>query len=166
MNIDFEEIFKKLEEKARSISLDGDSLKELLNKAKVKIEDNQELMEVIEELKLFIELIGDYLSGRYRQLSMSAIITMVVALIYLISPIDLIPDFLIGGLLDDIAVILYAAKKVGKELEAYKKWKKEEDNIIDEDDFNKEFVEETDQFKEEDLDEDIFVKDDNIFTSR
>lgn len=41
------------------------------------------------------------------------------ALIYLISPIDAVPDALPGGLLDDVAVILVAAKQIVDVLRKY-----------------------------------------------
>jgi uncharacterized membrane protein YkvA (DUF1232 family) len=49
-------------------------------------------------------------------------ITMIIALLYIISPIDLIPDgipFL--GMLDDVLVAGYALKQVADELARYKK---------------------------------------------
>ena len=46
-----------------------------------------------------------------------------VGLIYLVTPIDLIPDFAIGGFIDDAAVIAYILKKIQTELEIYKEWK-------------------------------------------
>jgi uncharacterized membrane protein YkvA (DUF1232 family) len=56
-------------------------------------------------------------------------------LIYLVNPIDIIPDFLIGGFVDDAAVIAYILKKITIEITAYKNWKslkrEEDDNMIE-----------------------------------
>ena len=47
-------------------------------------------------------------------------------------PIDLIPDFLIGGFIDDAMVIGYVVKKTSDELDLYKKWKAIQADIIEE----------------------------------
>lgn len=182
MNIDFDEIFKKFEKKAKDLSLDKEGLENLLEKVKDKIKSNRELNEIFDETKLFLDMLNDWIHGRYKNLSTSSIVTMIVSLIYLISPIDLIPDFLPGGFLDDIAVIYFASKKISKEMEDYKIWKMEQENIINEDDFIREESifesHEEDIFEknevdkaiedEEDIeyDDDIFERDDDIFTSR
>ena len=49
-------------------------------------------------------------------------ITLIIAFIYIVSPIDLIPDAIpFVGMLDDIMVAGYAIKQVADELERYKK---------------------------------------------
>lgn len=46
--------------------------------------------------------------------------TAVGSLIYLISPLDAVPDFIpAGGLLDDVAVILFVAHMLAESLQAY-----------------------------------------------
>ncbi len=46
--------------------------------------------------------------------------TAVGSLIYLISPLDAVPDFIPGGgLLDDVAVILFVAQMLAESLKAY-----------------------------------------------
>jgi uncharacterized membrane protein YkvA (DUF1232 family) len=48
-------------------------------------------------------------------------ITMIIALLYIISPIDLIPDAIpFLGMLDDVLVAGYALKQVADELARYK----------------------------------------------
>lgn len=37
-----------------------------------------------------------------------------------IDPIDMVPDFIVGGFLDDVTVIGWAITKVAQELEDYK----------------------------------------------
>ncbi len=42
------------------------------------------------------------------------------SLIYLVSPLDAVPDFIpAGGLLDDVAVILFVARMLAESLKAY-----------------------------------------------
>lgn len=46
--------------------------------------------------------------------------TAVGSLVYLVSPLDAVPDFIpAGGLLDDVAVILFVAHMLAESLKAY-----------------------------------------------
>lgn len=130
MKIDFESIVNKLKNKANSIFNDNGKLNNLLSKTKKIINENGELDNIINDIKLLIQLVKDYKNKRYTQVSKNSIIMVIISLIYLVSPIDLIPDFLVGGFIDDAAVIAYVLKKIQLELEHYKEWK---NDIIDED---------------------------------
>jgi uncharacterized membrane protein YkvA (DUF1232 family) len=49
---------------------------------------------------------------------------IVATVIYFVSPIDLVPDFIIGlGIFDDVALIGFTAKQISTELERFKTWK-------------------------------------------
>lgn len=133
MKIDFEKIIRNLEAKANAIYTDNKRLRELLEVAKQKAQGNKQLMEVWSDLKLLIELVKDWMKGDYTNLSKNTVIMVIISLVYLVSPIDLIPDFLIGGFLDDAAVIAYVIKKISVELNEYKEWKNiDKDDIVDE----------------------------------
>lgn len=131
MNIDFEDIMRRFKSKANSIFNDNSKLNNLFVKTKSIINENKELDGIINDIKLFIQLIKDYKNGNYKEMSRNSIIMIIISLIYLVSPIDLIPDFLVGGFIDDAAVIAYVLKKIQNELNQYKEWKSD---IIDEDD--------------------------------
>ncbi|MNH38167.1 hypothetical protein D3C79_991600 [compost metagenome] len=50
--------------------------------------------------------------------------TIVAGLLYFVSPIDAIPDWLLGvGFLDDIAVLGWVLKTVADELGRFKAWR-------------------------------------------
>ena len=130
MKIDFDAIFRKLEGKANAISFDNARLKNLLQSARTKAEGNKQIMEIWDDLKILIELVRDWMKGEYRDLNRSSVIMVIVSLLYLVNPLDLIPDFIIGGFIDDLAVIAYVIKKISEELNLYKNWKsmKHDDN--------------------------------------
>lgn len=123
MKIDFNEILRKLEGKANAISINDEKLKELLKAVTKKVKENKDLMEIWDDIKLLTELIRDWKRGEYKNLSKNNVILIIIGLIYLVNPFDIIPDFLFGGFLDDLAVIAFVIKKVSEELEAYKKWR-------------------------------------------
>ncbi|MBV7503978.1 DUF1232 domain-containing protein [Bacillus sp. sid0103] len=98
----------------------------LLNKAiKLANEKKESLGEVWDKLQLFFELVKAYSKGEYKNIAPSTILTVIGTLLYFVSPLDLIPDFIIGlGILDDAALIGYTVKKISTELDAFSKWKR------------------------------------------
>jgi uncharacterized membrane protein YkvA (DUF1232 family) len=98
----------------------------LLKKAVLKAKSNKSTLgEAWEKLQLLVDLVKAYSKGEYRQVTKSTIITVIGAILYFVSPIDLVPDFIAGlGILDDAAVIGFTLKKVSSELDEFKKWKK------------------------------------------
>ena len=83
------------------------------------------LVRFVMDIKLFFSLIQDYMSGKYRDIPWWTISAIVAALLYVISPIDLIPDFIpLVGLVDDALVVGACLALVEQDLHAYRKWKK------------------------------------------
>lgn len=77
-----------------------------------------------EDIKLLLNMIRDYWNGDYRDVPWSAIAAAVGALLYVLSPIDLIPDIIpVVGYLDDAAVVTLCLKAIWSDLEKYKQWK-------------------------------------------
>lgn len=75
------------------------------------------------DIPIIVQLIKDYMSGRYKEFPLGSLIALVGALLYFLSPVDLIPDTLPGiGYLDDITVLGIAIKFAYTDLEAYKEW--------------------------------------------
>ncbi|MDH0301189.1 MULTISPECIES: YkvA family protein [unclassified Pseudomonas] len=77
-----------------------------------------------EDLRLMQALCLAWWRGEYRAVSPKALITIVAGLLYFVSPLDAIPDWLLGvGLLDDIAVLGWVLKTVADELARFKAWR-------------------------------------------
>jgi len=88
------------------------------------------LSTALSPITLFAEMIRAYQKGEYRQIERKTMLKVVGALVYLVSPIDLIPDFIFGlGLADDIAVITFVAKTVFEELSRFSDWKDEQERL-------------------------------------
>jgi uncharacterized membrane protein YkvA (DUF1232 family) len=66
--------------------------------------------------------------GRYSELSKKNLLLAAAGIAYLVSPIDVIPDFLPGGFADDAAVVTFVVRKLRGELAAFERW---EQGIID-----------------------------------
>ena len=82
------------------------------------------LARLFQDLKLLFLLIKDYWKGTYRDVSAKSIVIFVVALAYIISPIDLIPDYIIGlGQIDDAVILGFSLYFLEKDLRKYKEWR-------------------------------------------
>ena len=77
-----------------------------------------------EDLRLLQALCLAYWRGEYRAISPKALISVVAGLMYFLSPIDAIPDFIpVFGMLDDIAVLAWVMKTLDGELSAFRAWR-------------------------------------------
>lgn len=68
-----------------------------------------------------------YARWNYREIPPDALTVVIAGLVYVVSPLDLIPDFLPGGFADDAAVIVWVVKTVRDELDAFRAWELGED---------------------------------------
>lgn len=76
-----------------------------------------------EQLGVVTRLLKAYASGEYRQLPWKTLIRVIAVLIYFVSPIDILPDFLpIVGISDDIALMLWLFSAVTDDIEKFRQW--------------------------------------------
>lgn len=79
------------------------------------------LKSVSEHLTLMTNYVKDVASGRYKGYNKTHLTLIVAAILYVVSPLDIIPDFLIvAGPVDDAAIIAWAFNEMSKELSKYK----------------------------------------------
>lgn len=82
------------------------------------------LRALLEHGLLLLQLVKDYFKGNYREVPYWVIGAAALALVYVLSPLDAIPDFLPGlGYLDDATVLAFCLKLVETELAKYKEWR-------------------------------------------
>ena len=94
-----------------------DEIKKLFKRVKVLAKYCNDLCEIF-------ELLRDRVAGVYKETPWKTIAALTGALIYVLSPIDLILDFIpFIGFLDDAVVIGLAIKLAQPDLEKYRAWK-------------------------------------------
>ena len=124
-NISEEEAREALEKGARNVS--DEDVTNVVNRAdeiEGKFRTKGPLKRFIDDVKLMISLVKDYANGNYREIPYWTIAAVVAALIYVISPVDLIPDFIpVIGYVDDAAVVSVCLLLVEQDLVKYREWK-------------------------------------------
>jgi uncharacterized membrane protein YkvA (DUF1232 family) len=120
-----EEQLKKKEKVAQDYINNPEKLKKLIEESTLKASSIKgPLDDFSAMLKVLFSLIKDWLNGSYRVIPVGSIIVIIGALLYFLSPIDLIPDFLpVIGLSDDVIVVALAYKQIRSDIEKYKVWK-------------------------------------------
>jgi uncharacterized membrane protein YkvA (DUF1232 family) len=80
---------------------------------------------LFQKLRLLGMILRDYWTGAYRQVPWKALAAIVAAVAYVLSPIDLVPDFLVPiGWTDDLLVVALTWGLVKRELREYCTWKR------------------------------------------
>jgi uncharacterized membrane protein YkvA (DUF1232 family) len=79
--------------------------------------------QVKEVMQTFIRLAKAYINGSYRDVSNKSLLIGVAVLLYLVSPLDVIPDFIpVIGFLDDISLMAWFIDAFQKEINNFKTW--------------------------------------------
>lgn len=76
------------------------------------------------KLRLLWMVLRDYANGSYRKVPWKAVAALAAAVVYVISPLDLVPDLLVPlGFTDDVLVVALTWGLVKRELRDYCAWK-------------------------------------------
>ena len=88
-----------------------------------KMQD-EHLIEFMEYVKLFFYMLKDFVTRKYTEVPIGTIIAIVGTLLYILNPIDIIPDFIpLAGYLDDASIIATCIKAIKVDIDKYKKFK-------------------------------------------
>lgn len=111
----------------RQKSFSQQDFKEVINNEKeleTKFRHKAKLAKFFDDFKLLFSMISDYYHGRYREVPWYVITAVGATLLYILSPMDLILDFIPAvGYIDDAAVFVFCLKQVKDEIENYKLWR-------------------------------------------
>ena len=81
------------------------------------------------DLPLLLRLLKAWKTGSYRGLSVRTLASCAIALLYVLSPVDAIPDFIPGiGLIDDAAILALLLHSLAQDLVAFRAWEQNRGN--------------------------------------
>ena len=117
--------------KARAYMKDKQTIVGLIQAAIRYAKNNKTFIKDIKiDIQALINLLRDWVTGQYVDVTAGTILLVIGALIYFISPIDVIPDFLGPlGFTDDAAVICFVVRAIKKELTKYRQWKMKKSRV-------------------------------------
>ena len=89
-----------------------------------KINNSGMLQKYAELGKVMYGMLKDYRRGVYKQVPWFTIATIAFSFLYILNPLDIIPDFIPGlGYIDDMAIITFGLRFIQSDIHNYLDWK-------------------------------------------
>ena len=108
---------------AEELLKDEDRMERFLQRLEREPEEVPVVGKQLSNIPMLVSLVRSYIRKDYRDVPLGSIIAIVSALIYFLSPIDLLPDSIpVLGYVDDAAVFAFVWKMVADDIEEYRKW--------------------------------------------
>lgn len=87
------------------------------------------LKQYAQTIKLFFEMLKDFFQNKYTETPKTTIAAIIGTLLYVLSPFDIIGDFIpFLGLLDDAFAVALCIKFAQADIEKYKAWKEKQND--------------------------------------
>ncbi|MEQ9763660.1 YkvA family protein [Streptococcus jiangjianxini] len=112
--------------KADELLRDDAKMEPFLEKLEKRMKWVPFIRQELKMLPILISMVRSYWKKDYTRAPRRTMLAIVSALIYFLSPIDVVPDWIpILGQLDDALVVAACWKLVNKDVEDYRRWQKE-----------------------------------------
>ncbi|MBN1440005.1 MAG: DUF1232 domain-containing protein [Anaerolineales bacterium] len=113
--------------KAEELLRQPEKAERLLSQAVEKADKREErkgpLLEVWKYLRALFRLMRSYLKREYTSIPWGSMALVVIAVIYFVALVDVLPDFVPGvGYIDDAAVIAFVVSQIRVDLDAFLRW--------------------------------------------
>jgi uncharacterized membrane protein YkvA (DUF1232 family) len=126
-----EELTKRYET-AEKLLNNQDAIERFLQRLERKLKIIPLAGDRLADVPVMVSLVRSFIKKEYRDIPIGSIIAILSALIYFVSPFDILPDSIpVLGYIDDAAVIAVCWKLVGSDVEEYVKWRKDNGKEID-----------------------------------
>lgn len=111
---------------------DEDKVERLLQRLEVKLKSIPKIGGALSEVPIMASLVRSYIRKEYPDLPIGTVVAIISALLYFVSPIDIIPDTIPGlGHVDDALVVAVCLKLVDSDIQEYVKWRQNNGKKID-----------------------------------
>lgn len=119
-------------DEAEKILNDEDKMERFLQRLEKKMKVIPLAGDKLANIPIMVSLVRSYVKKEYRDIPIGSLIAIVSALIYFVSPIDIVPDSIpILGYFDDAAVVAACWKLVDTDVVEYVKWRKDNNKELD-----------------------------------
>ncbi|MGB2869002.1 MAG: YkvA family protein [Bacteroidota bacterium] len=117
------ERFKK--HAAELVKNPGKVLDELVRADEKAEQQGNKITKFKEDLKVLVRLVRSWAKGEYKDVPAFSIILAIAAIVYFVSPVDAIPDWIpVLGYLDDAAVVGFVIYSIKSDLDEFHEWEK------------------------------------------
>lgn len=100
-------------------------LNEVADKLADRKSKDSKFQQLLDVMLTVVRLVRSYASGEYRQISTKTIISGLAVLLYVLSPIDIVPDFIpVVGFLDDLSLISWFVGSFHTEIIRFRDWER------------------------------------------
>jgi len=122
-------IFKNFMNRAEEYLKKPSRLKDLINDAYKKASEKKDIgtiaHDVWESIQTLSRMIKAAATGEYTGIPTGTVVGGIAILLYFISPIDFVPDFIpVIGLLDDVALLAWFMSSIKSEMDKFTEWEK------------------------------------------
>lgn len=119
-------------EEAEKILKNEDKMERFLQRLEKKMKVIPLAGDKLANIPIMVSLVRSYVKKEYRDIPIGSLIAIVSALIYFVSPIDIVPDSIpVLGYFDDAAVVAACWKLVDTDVVEYVKWRKDNNKELD-----------------------------------
>jgi uncharacterized membrane protein YkvA (DUF1232 family) len=118
-------VFAAVLNRAKWFAKDPEALRELFQAAvrKTKSIPKAPFAGMWTYLQTMLRLIRAYYRGEYRDVKIANLVLIIGAIIYVLDPLDLIPDWIPGlGFLDDATILAFAVQRTRETLDQFTTW--------------------------------------------
>ena len=112
-------------EKAKAFLNDDEKMETLFRDFEKKLKLIPKVGKRASDIAVLLSMLRAYIKKQYTDVSIATIIAAVAGLIYVVNPMDVVPEYVLGaGILDDAAVLGIILQAMHMDLNKYKKWQK------------------------------------------
>lgn len=115
----FQAAINQFRDRARKALEDKPLVEDLLERASARAKRSDALRESLDPLR---RLVRSYIRGSYREADLGDVAWALAGVMYVASPMDLVPDYLPGGLRDDERVVEWVLDRIEVTVAAYEAW--------------------------------------------
>ena len=127
-----EEVLVSNFREAEEMLKDEDKMERFLHRLEKKLKKIPMAGDKLSKVPIMISLVRSYIKKEYTDIPIGTIIAIISALIYFLSPIDIVPDSIpLLGYFDDAAVVAACWKLVESDVDEYIKWRKDNNKVLD-----------------------------------
>ena len=112
-------------EKAKAFLADDEKMEKLFRDFEKKLKLIPKIGKRASDVAVLLSMLRAYIKKQYTDVSIATIIAAVAGLIYVVNPMDIVPEYILGvGVLDDAAIVGIILQAMHMDLNKYKKWQK------------------------------------------